>query len=75
MLLRVSGILNFPQDCRGHCIGVDPYYLTYKAKIAGHHPQLILSGRKINDGMPEYLSKNIIKNFIKLKRILLNQEF
>ena len=61
--------LNFsPGLVGGHCIGVDPYYLTYKAKIAGHHPQLILSGRKINDGMPEYLSKNIIKNFIKLKK-------
>ncbi len=50
----------------GHCIGVDPYYLTYKAQSEGYNPQLILSGRKINDGMANYLSQVIIKKIIKL---------
>ena len=41
----------------GHCIGVDPYYLTYKAMEVGYHPEVILAGRKINDGMRIYSSK------------------
>ena len=45
----------------GHCIGVDPYYLTYKLKQIGHNPKLILSGRSINDEMPLHLYKDIIK--------------
>jgi len=48
----------------GHCIGVDPYYLTYKAETVGHHPQVILSGRRINDGMGCYLANRIIKLMI-----------
>ena len=52
----------------GHCIGVDPYYLTYKSKLIGHNPKLILSGRSINDNMPLYLYKDIIK-IINLKKI------
>ncbi len=46
----------------GHCIGVDPYYFTYKAEQLGHHSQIILSGRKINDDMGKYIGSNIIKN-------------
>lgn len=45
----------------GHCIGVDPYYLTQKAESVGYHPQVILSGRKINDQMGEYVAKRVIK--------------
>jgi UDP-N-acetyl-D-galactosamine dehydrogenase len=45
----------------GHCIGVDPYYLTYKAESIGHHPQVILSGRRINDQMGMYVANDIIK--------------
>ena len=44
----------------GHCIGVDPYYLTYKAKNIGYTPKVILAGRKINDDMPKYISKNLL---------------
>lgn len=49
----------------GHCIGVDPYYFTYKAEQLGYHSQIILSGRKINDEMGKYVAQNIIKNLIK----------
>jgi UDP-N-acetyl-D-galactosamine dehydrogenase len=45
----------------GHCIGVDPYYLTYKAESLGYHPQVILSGRRINDNMGVYIANNVIK--------------
>jgi UDP-N-acetyl-D-galactosamine dehydrogenase len=45
----------------GHCIGVDPYYLTYKAESLGYHPQVILSGRRINDNMGMYIANRIIK--------------
>jgi len=45
----------------GHCIGVDPYYLTYKAEQLGYHPQMILAGRRINDNMPMYVASKIIK--------------
>jgi UDP-N-acetyl-D-galactosamine dehydrogenase len=48
----------------GHCIGVDPYYLTYKAETLGYHPQVILSGRKINDGMGKYVAEQTIKRMI-----------
>ena len=48
----------------GHCIGVDPYYLTYKAQMIGYHPELILAGRRINDGMPKYIATEIIKKMI-----------
>jgi UDP-N-acetyl-D-galactosamine dehydrogenase len=49
----------------GHCIGVDPYYLTYKADMLGYHPQVILSGRRINDGMGEYIASQTVKQIIK----------
>ena len=49
----------------GHCIGVDPYYLTYKADMLGYHPQVILSGRRINDGMGAYIAAQTVKQLIK----------
>jgi UDP-N-acetyl-D-galactosamine dehydrogenase len=48
----------------GHCIGVDPYYLTYKAESIGYHPQVILAGRRINDGMGKYIAEQTIKQMI-----------
>ncbi|MDB5470616.1 MAG: tviB [Caulobacter sp.] len=45
----------------GHCIGVDPYYLTHKAQEIGHHPEVILAGRRINDGMASYVASQILK--------------
>ena len=52
----------------GHCIGVDPYYLTHKAESVGYHPQVILAGRRINDGMGAYVAKQSVKCMLK-KRI------
>ena len=49
----------------GHCIGVDPYYLTHKAQAVGYHPEVILSGRRVNDGMGEYVASQLIKAMIK----------
>jgi UDP-N-acetyl-D-glucosamine/UDP-N-acetyl-D-galactosamine dehydrogenase len=48
----------------GHCIGVDPYYLTYKAEMLGYHPQVILAGRRINDGMASYVVQQTVKQMI-----------
>ncbi len=48
----------------GHCIGVDPYYLTHKAEMLGYHPQVILAGRRINDSMASHVAKQIIKQLI-----------
>jgi len=48
----------------GHCIGVDPYYLTYKAEEIGYHPQVILAGRRINDGMGKYVAEMTVKKLI-----------
>ena len=48
----------------GHCIGVDPYYLTYKAEMLGYHSQIILAGRRINDDMGKYVSENCVKSLI-----------
>ena len=48
----------------GHCIGVDPYYLTHKAEILGYHPQVIQAGRRINDGMAAYVAQQTIKQMI-----------
>jgi len=48
----------------GHCIGVDPYYLTYKAEILGYHPEVILAGRRINDNMGKYLAEKTVKMLI-----------
>lgn len=49
----------------GHCIGVDPYYLTHKAEALGHHPQIILAGRRINDGMGAYVASRMVKAMMK----------
>ncbi len=49
----------------GHCIGVDPYYLTHKAEILGYHPQVIQAGRRINDGMAAYVAQQTIKKMIR----------
>lgn len=48
----------------GHCIGVDPYYLTHKAEMLGYHPQVILAGRRINDGMGAYIGQQTIKQLV-----------
>jgi UDP-N-acetyl-D-galactosamine dehydrogenase len=48
----------------GHCIGVDPYYLTHKADMIGYHPQVILSGRRINDGMGKFVAEQAVKHMI-----------
>lgn len=57
--------LNFsPGLVGGHCIGVDPYYLTYKAEMLGYHSQIILSGRRINDDMGRYVAEVCVKNLI-----------
>ncbi len=48
----------------GHCIGVDPYYLTHKAEEVGYHPQVILAGRRINDNMARYAARNVIKRML-----------
>ena len=55
----------FPGLVGGHCIGVDPYYLTYKAEMLGYHSQVILAGRRINDDMGKYVAENVVKNLIK----------
>ena len=52
----------------GHCIGVDPYYLTFKAEELGHHPQVILAGRKINDDMGKYIAEQTVKMLIEANK-------
>lgn len=52
----------------GHCIGVDPYYLTHKAQSVGYHPEMILAGRRLNDGMGQYVVSQLVKEMLK-KRI------
>ena len=54
----------FPGLVGGHCIGVDPYYLTYKAEQIGYHSQIILAGRRINDDMGKYIAENTVKKLI-----------
>ncbi|WP_102348293.1 nucleotide sugar dehydrogenase [Bacillus sp. Marseille-P3661] len=58
----------FPGLVGGHCIGVDPYYLTYKAEQMGYHSQIILSGRKINDDMGKYVAESTVKKMIKTNK-------
>ena len=72
-VLRAAGtkwnFLKFtPGLVGGHCIGVDPYYFTYKAEQLGYHSQIILAGRKINDDMGKYVASNIIKKMIHAKQ-------
>lgn len=69
-VLKAAGtkwnFLNYtPGLVGGHCIGVDPYYLTYKAEQLGYHSQIILSGRRINDYMGHYVAENLVKKLIK----------
>lgn len=68
-VLRAAGtkwnfLKYYPGLVGGHCIGVDPYYLTYKAEMLGYHSQIILAGRRINDDMGKYVAENIVKNLI-----------
>ena len=58
----------FPGLVGGHCIGVDPYYLTYKAEMMGYHSQVILAGRRINDDMGKYVAESCVKNIIKANK-------
>lgn len=65
--------LNFrPGLVGGHCIGVDPYYLTYKAEMMGYHSQIILSGRRINDDMGKYVAENVVKKLISAEKPVKN---
>ncbi|WP_373207923.1 nucleotide sugar dehydrogenase [Clostridium paraputrificum] len=72
-VLKAAGtkwnFLNFePGLVGGHCIGVDPYYLTYKAEQIGYHSQIVLSGRRINDDMGKYVAENTVKSLIKANK-------
>lgn len=60
----------YPGLVGGHCIGVDPYYLTYKAQQVGYDPEVILSGRRINDNTPKFIAKKIIRTLIKQNKNL-----
>lgn len=62
----------YPGLVGGHCIGVDPYYLTYKAEEVGYHSQIILSGRRINDDMGKYVAENIVKSLISADKSVRN---
>ncbi|MES2732316.1 MAG: nucleotide sugar dehydrogenase [Bacteroidota bacterium] len=62
----------YPGLVGGHCIGVDPYYLTFKAIKLGHHPEVILSGRKINDSMGNYIATKTVQLLIKAGKNVLN---
>lgn len=69
-VLRAAGtkwnFLRFtPGLVGGHCIGVDPYYLTHKAESVGYHPQVILAGRRINDGMGKFIAEQTVKHLVK----------
>ena len=57
----------YPGLVGGHCIGVDPYYLTYRAEKAGYHPEVILSGRRINDGMGRRIARECIRGLLQRK--------
>lgn len=56
----------------GHCIGVDPYYLTYKAEKLGYHPEVLLAGRRINDGMAKYVAEQTVKTMIHQGKLILD---
>ena len=69
-VLKAAGskwnFLNFrPGLVGGHCIGVDPYYLTYKAQMVGYHPEIILAGRRLNDSMGSYVASQLVKAMTK----------
>ena len=65
-VLEQQRLMNFipfkPGLVGGHCIGVDPYYLTYKANELGYHPQIIDAGRRINDSMPKFYAYDFVKD-------------
>ena len=76
-VLKAAGtkwnFLNFyPGLVGGHCIGVDPYYLTYRAEMLGYHSQIILAGRRINDDMGKYVAENVVKNLIAADKAVKN---
>lgn len=54
----------------GHCIGVDPYYLTFKAQQLGYHPEVLLAGRRINDGMAKYVADQTVKQMIRAEKLI-----
>ena len=56
----------------GHCIGVDPYYLTHKAQSIGYHPEIVLAGRRVNDGMGEYVARQVILEMSKAGSVILD---
>lgn len=58
----------YPGLVGGHCIGIDPYYLTYKAEMMGYHSQVILAGRRINDDMGRYVAENVVKHLSKAEK-------
>jgi len=62
----------YPGLVGGHCIGVDPYYLTYKAEMLGYHSQVILAGRRINDDMGKYVAENTVKRLIQAEKPVKN---
>lgn len=62
----------YPGLVGGHCIGIDPYYLTYKAEMLGYHSQVILAGRRINDDMGKYIAESTVKNLIKAEKSVKN---
>ena len=62
----------YPGLVGGHCIGVDPYYLTYRAEMLGYHSQIILAGRRINDDMGKYVAENIVKKLIAVDKSVKN---
>jgi UDP-N-acetyl-D-galactosamine dehydrogenase len=64
----------FPGLVGGHCIGVDPYYLTYKAIGLGYKPEVILSGRRINDSMGEYVARNTVQRIIKTGKVTMKSK-
>mgnify|MGYP002682943829 CR=1 FL=1 len=73
-MLRAAGtkwnfLKFFPGLVGGHCIGVDPYYLTYKAEEVGYHPEVILSGRRINDNMGVFEPQMATKQGIRYWRL------
>ena len=66
MLFRSPGLVG------GHCIGVDPYYLAQRAKEYGFRPEIILSGRRMNDGMGEYVAQEVVRSMIKKEILIKN---
>jgi len=78
VLLAAGSKWNFlpfrPGLVGGHCIGVDPYYLTHKAQSLGYYPEIILAGRRLNDGMSSYVAGQLIKNMLKKNIEIVNSK-